>query len=60
VRRQDTALILKHTWSASDVHAVPSRPSARGDQAMSALLLWLLIVAIAIYLVVAMLRPDKF
>jgi len=27
---------------------------------MSAVLLWLVIIAIAIYLVVAMLRPDKF
>jgi K+-transporting ATPase KdpF subunit len=27
---------------------------------MSALLLWLLIIAVAIYLVAAMLRPDKF
>jgi len=27
---------------------------------MSAVLLWLVIIAIAVYLVVAMLRPDKF
>ena len=28
--------------------------------AMSALLLWLLILAVGIYLLIAMLRPDKF
>jgi K+-transporting ATPase KdpF subunit len=35
-------------------------PTSRRARAMSTLLLWLLIVAVAAYLVVAMLRPDKF
>jgi len=34
--------------------------SRHGRSAMSAFLLWLLILLVAIYLVVAMLYPDKF
>ena len=33
---------------------------AAGIHPMSGFLLWLLIIAVAIYLIVAMLRPDKF
>ncbi|MEO8160437.1 MAG: K(+)-transporting ATPase subunit F [Arenimonas sp.] len=43
-----------------DRHDYPIECDARTAWISMSILLWILIVAVAIYLVVAMLRPDKF
>jgi K+-transporting ATPase KdpF subunit len=53
-------LARNHRAGVTDVQAKHSRFPTHGVLAMSAMLLWLLIIAVAIYLLVAMLRPDKF
>jgi hypothetical protein len=47
---------------ASTRHGALSSPHARQGQGagMSAFLLWLLLIAVGVYLLIAMLRPDKF
>ena len=36
------------------------RPGPSEDKTMTAFVLWLLVIAVGAYLLVAMLRPDKF
>jgi len=55
--------IMAHRLAADGTRHDPrtsSRHKRSGAEAMSAVLLWLLILAVGIYLLIAMLRPDKF
>jgi K+-transporting ATPase KdpF subunit len=46
--------------SLTTAHLSFNRPLFNRGNPMTTILLWLLIIAIGIYLLVAMLRPDKF